>query len=92
MEEFMQAMDCLTEMILLYLKAGPNNEIGGLAALAIGNAWAVHYHNLLSQPDFMEKFHLYHEYDVYLCTKWLTLSSMFLPVEFQEGIFQDIID
>jgi hypothetical protein len=79
-------------MIPLYLKAGPNNEIRGPAALAIGSAWAMHYRNLLSQPDFTEKFHLYCEYNIYLHTKWLTLSSTFSPAEFQEGIFQDIID
>jgi hypothetical protein len=79
-------------MILLYLKAGLNNEIGGQVALAISNVWAMHYCNLLSQPNFMEKFHLYCEYDIYLRTKWLTLSSTFSPAEFQEGIFWDIVD
>jgi hypothetical protein len=57
------------------------------AAIAISNAWAVHYHNLLSWPDFTEKFHLYCEYDIYLCTKWLTLSNSFTPADFQEGVF-----
>jgi hypothetical protein len=92
MEDFMQATNCLVEMIPLYLKAGPNNKISSPAVIAIGNVWSTHYRNLLSCPDFTEKFHLYQEYDIYLCTKWLTLSSTFSPVEFQDGIFHDIVD
>jgi hypothetical protein len=92
LEEFMQATNCLTEMIPLYLKAGRNNEIGGNAAKAIGDAWATHYRTMLSRPDFTERFPLYREYDIYLRTKWLTLSSKFSPANFQEEVFRDIVD
>jgi hypothetical protein len=87
LEEFMQATNCPTEMIPLYLKAGPNNEIGGAAAWAIGEAWATHYCHMLARPDFTEQFPLYREYDIYLCTKWLTLSTQFSPADFQDEVF-----
>jgi hypothetical protein len=92
LEEFIQATNCLVEMIPLYLKAGPNNEIGGPTAKAIGDAWAAHYRNLLAHTDFTERFHLYREYDIYLRTKWLTLSHSFLPADFHEDVFRNMVD
>jgi hypothetical protein len=83
----MQATNCLTKIIPLYLKAGPNNEIGGAAAQAIREAWAMHYCHMFARPDFMERFPLYREYNIYLCTKWLTLSTQFSPADFQEEVF-----
>ncbi|KAF8896625.1 hypothetical protein BD779DRAFT_1466530 [Infundibulicybe gibba] len=80
MEEFIQASNCLVDMIPLYLKAGPQGEIGGPHAAVIGQAWRTHYDNLLRRPDFTEVFPVYRRYDIYLRLKWLTHSRNFLKL------------
>ncbi|KAF8874128.1 hypothetical protein BD779DRAFT_1678870 [Infundibulicybe gibba] len=88
MEEFIQASNCLVDMIPLYLKAGVPGEIGGPQAKLIGEAWRMHYDRLLRRPDFTEVFHVYRRYDLHLRLKWLTDSHTFTPADFQEPIYQ----
>ncbi|KAF8868926.1 hypothetical protein BD779DRAFT_1682873 [Infundibulicybe gibba] len=68
-EEFIQASNCLVDMIPLYLKAGPAGEIGGPDAHAIGATWRAHYDNLLRRPDFTEIFAVYRRYNIFLRLK-----------------------
>ena len=58
----------------------------------ISLAFCIHFTLIMGQANFKHKFLLYLEYDIHICTLWVSTSGFFSLACFQDNIWMSIQD